>query len=107
MDSEPNGIPIVIGAKRINPLAINLARVVIEVLLYVEHVVTESRQFYRRKHMVKPFMAQGFINALLHLKVHLLLIVINARKPRHHDPEVLIQNRRLIGMRVNSNQTKQ
>ena len=33
MNSEPDGIPIVIGAKRINPLAINLARVVIEVLL--------------------------------------------------------------------------
>ena len=46
MNSEPDGIPIVIGAKRINPLAINLARVVIEVLLYVEHVVTESRQIY-------------------------------------------------------------
>ena len=57
--------------------------------------------------MVKPFMAQGFINALLRLKVHLFLIVIDTRKPRHHDPEVLIQNRRLIGMRVNSDQTKQ
>ena len=52
-------------------------------------------------------MTQGFINALLRLKVHLFLIVIDTRKPRHHDPEVLIQNRRLIGMRVNSDQTKQ
>ena len=107
IDSKPDGIPIVIGSDRINPLSINLARVVIKVLLCVKHVVTKSRQIYWRKHMVEQLMAQALINALLRLKVHLLLIVIDIWKPRHHDPEVFIQNRRLIGMRVQSDQAKQ
>ena len=32
MNSKPDGIPIVVSAERINPLSINLARVVIKVL---------------------------------------------------------------------------
>ena len=42
MNSQSDGALIVVGLEGINALAVYLSRVVVEVLLYIKHVLTKS-----------------------------------------------------------------
>ena len=79
MDGQPDGITFIIRAKRIKPLTIKLTGVVIQVLLNIKNVIAKSGQFSGGKHIMISFMSQPLCNALLSLKIYLLLIVLYPR----------------------------
>ena len=98
MNSQANGALLIVGSKGINALTVYLGRVVVEILLHIKHLFTKSRQIYRLENMVNALVAQRLIDLLLCLKVDLLLIAIDPRKPSHHDLEVFIEHRCIICM---------
>ena len=82
MNSQPNGALFVVGSKGVNALMLYLGRVVVEMLLHIKHVFTESGQIYRLENMTNALVAQRLIDLLLCLKVDLLLLVIDPGKIR-------------------------
>ena len=90
MKEQPDGALSVVGPKGVYALAIYLGWIVVEMLLHIKHVLTKSGQIYWLKNMVNALVAQRLIDLLLCLKVDLLLIVIDPRKPGHHGLEVFI-----------------
>ena len=96
VNRQANGVLLVVGPEDIDSLAINIRRVVIQMLLNVKDLLTKGGQINRCKNMLNTLMAKRLVDFLLCLKVDLLLVVIDTRKPLHHGAKIFIQDGRVI-----------
>ena len=92
INRQADGVFFVVRFKGINPLAIDIAWVVVLVLLDVKCLAREGVEVDGKENMVNALMAFVLRNIQLFFEIDLFLIVIPAGKPFHHGFEVAVED---------------